>query len=459
MRFTPYAYQRRAVDFVIGHPFCGLFLDMGLGKSVITLTAVDTLLKDYLDGERVLVIAPKSVAINTWGAELAKWDHLGRLSLAVAVGTEAKRLRALEAGADITVINRENTQWLVDRFLDPATLRMRKPWPFDFVVVDESSAFKSHKTRRYRALYRMRPYIRRMVLLTGTPAPNGLLDLWAQIRLLDNGERLGKFLGQYREAYFTPGARNGAVVYDYRPKQGAGDLIAAKIFDICMSLKAEDYLEIPDIVEAGSELEFPMLSTYKAFERANLLALEDGTEIVAATAVALANKLLQFASGAVYDGEHEWHETSRAKVDALTDIVEAAGEPVLVYYNYRHELERILKEIPDAVPFKGEPEILERWNAGKVPVLLAHPASVAYGLNMQDGGRIIVWYSPTWNLELYQQANARLHRQGQTRPVLLYHLVCLGTMDEVVMRALRDKDNTQEALLRYIRAKANEIRT
>ena len=457
MRFTPHGYQTRAIDFAVEHPYCGLFIDMGLGKSVVTLTAVDALVNDYLDVRRVLVIAPKSVAVNTWGAELRKWDHLGRLTLSVAVGTEAKRLKALAAGSVVTVINRENTQWLVDQYLDPGSLRMRESWPFDMVVVDESSSFKSHGSRRYEALYRMRPFIRRMVLLTGTPAPNGLMDLWAQIRLLDMGERLGKFIGQYRDAYFKPGARNGAVVYEYIPRQGAGDMIAAKIADICLSMKAEDYIDIPDVVDAGLEVAFPMIESYRQFEKANLVALEDGAEIQAVTAVALTNKLLQFASGAVYDDEHAWHPTSPAKVEALTDIVEAAGEPVLVYYNYKHELERILREIPGAVAFKGEPEILKAWNAGRVPVLLAHPASVAYGLNMQAGGRIIVWFSPTWNLELYQQANARLHRQGQTKPVLLYHLVCPGTMDEVVMKALRQKDNTQEALLRYVRAKYNEI--
>ena len=455
--FTPYDYQRRAIDFVVDQPFCALFMDMGLGKSVVTLTAVDHLTKDYLDARRVLVIAPKSVALNTWSAELRKWDHLGRLAMAVAVGTEAKRLKALAAKADITVINRENTEWLVDQYLDPSTLKMREAWPFDMVVVDESSSFKTHTARRYKALYRMRPYIRRMVLLTGTPAPNGLMDLWAQVRLLDMGERLGKFIGQYRDAYFKPGARNGAVVYEYIPRAGAGDMIAAKISDICLSMKAEDYLTVPDVIDAGSEIEFPMLASYRQFERLNIMTMEDGAEIAAVTAVALTNKLLQFVSGAVYDDDHSWHETSRAKLDALLDLVEAAGEPVLVYYNYQHELARIQKEIPDAVPFKGEPDILRRWNAGQIRVLLAHPASVAYGLNMQEGGRIIVWYSPTWNLELYQQANARLHRQGQTRPVLLYHLVCPGTMDEVVMKALRGKDNTQETLLRYIREKFNEI--
>ena len=440
MIFRPHSYQTRAIEFILEHEFCGLFLDMGLGKTVATLTALDKLLYERLESEKVLVVAPKSVALNTWSNEANKWDHLRCLRMSIVMGSAAKRRKALEQPADIYVTNRDNVVWL----------RNEGEWTFDTVVLDESSSFKNFQSRRWKALWSVRPQIRRMILLTGTPAPNGLMDLWAQVKLLDRGVRLGRFITQFREAYFRPGARSGAVVYDWLPKPGAQELITDKISDICMSMRAEDYLDMPDLIDASMVLELPEIDKYKQFERDCVLGLEGGDDILALTAVSLTNKLLQFASGAVYDDEHSWHEVSSAKQEALSELLEQTSEPVLLFYNYRHELERIQRSFPDAVPFRGEPDILQRWNTGEIRLLLCHPASVAYGLNMQQGGHIIVWYSPTWNLELYEQANARLHRQGQSKPVMLYHLICKGTMDEVVMSALRRKDNVQDALMRHL---------
>jgi len=449
MIYTPHAYQERATRFIIDHPNCALFLDMGLGKSVVALTALQQLIEDYLEVTKVLVIAPKSVARNTWPAELRKWDHLKDLRMSVVMGTPAQRRRALEADADIYVTNRDNVKWLVD-YCDLTLVK----WPFNCVVLDESSSFKNPQSRRYKALRRMRWLTYRMIALTGTPSPNGLMDLWAQIELLDKGERLGRTLTTYRTRYFTPGRHNGHVVYEWRPKPGAREQIIAAISDICLSMKAEDYLEMPDLINAGMDIILTDEETkgYREFEREQLMEVDD-TEIEAVTAAALTNKLLQYTGGAVYDSEHDWHEVGRSKLEVLSDLVETAGEPVLVFYAYKHELARIQEELKDYAPvvFTGEPEILDAWNRGEIRVLLCHPASVAFGLNMQQGGRIIVWYTPTWNLELYQQANARLYRQGQEKPVLLYHLVALGTVDERVMDALSGKSSMQEFLMRRIK--------
>jgi len=446
MKFNPHPYQQRAIDFVIEKPYCGLFLGMGLGKSAITLTAIDRLLNDYCAVTKVLVVAPKSVARNTWVNEVAKWDHLSGLRMSVVMGTESQRRKALETEADIYVTNRDAVTWLV-RFC----LTSPGGWPFDMLVLDESSSFKNFQSKRWKAVWKVRPLINRIVLLTGTPAPNGLPDLWAQIKLLDRGDRLGPFIGGFRSRWFHAGARSGSVVYEWLPNKGAREDIARKISDICLSMRAEDYLEMPMLIDGGMQIELPELERYKRFERDNIMTLPDGEDIVAVTAVSLTNKLLQFASGAVYDEDHVWHQVSSAKDEALSDLLEQTDEPVLVFYNYRHELIRIQELHPDAVPFAGEPEILEDWNAGKIRVMLCHPASVGYGLNLQEGGRIIVWFSPTWNLELYEQANARLNRQGQTKPVIVYHLVCKDTMDEVVMGALRRKSDTQTSVLNYIK--------
>jgi len=457
MIFRPHAYQERAIRFVEDTPYCALFVDMGLGKTVVTLTALRELQRDYLDIGKILVIAPKSVAQNTWTAECAKWDHLNDARISMVMGPPWKREDALfHTDADIYVTNRDNVVWLVSQYVDIERRKLRMTWPFDCVVLDESTSFKNFQSKRFKAISLVRPYVRRLVELTGTPAPNGLMDLWPQIKLLDGGERLGRFIGQYREQYFRAGAHNGSVVYEYVPRRGAREKISEKIADICLSMQACDYIDMPDVIDGGLTLEMDNTAGYRLLEMDCVARLDDGAQILAVTAAALANKLLQYAGGAVYDDDHNWHEVDSTKIDALGELLEQTSEPVLVYYNYQHELARIQQRHPDAISFHGEPDILERWNKGEIRLLVAHPASVAFGLNMQAGGHIIVWFSPTWNLELYQQANARLLRQGQTKPVIIYHLTCKGTMDEVVMAAIKAKDNLQDAMMRIIKRLKDE---
>ena len=447
MQYTPHTYQTRLKDFIIDHRYAFLTVDMGLGKTVTTLTAVRELLEDYFEISRVLVIAPKSVAENTWTGECAKWDHLAHLRVSVVMGTEAQRVRALAAPADIYVINRDNVVWLVRH--------LGSRWNFDTVIIDESSSFKNPQAQRFKALRKVRPKIRRLVLLTGTPSPNGHMDLWAQMWLIDMGERLGKTLTSYRTRYFRPGRSNGHVVYDWILRPGSHEAISDLMSDVTVSLKAEDWLEVPDFIETDIRIALSPSESkaYRDFERDQLMSL-DGKDIEAVTAAALTNKLLQFTGGAMYDTEHGWHQVSDAKLRALDDILEAAnGEPVLVFYQYKHELERLLDRYASMKPvaFSGAPETLKAWNEGRIPLMVCQPASVQYGLNMQQGGHIIVWYTPTWNLEQYQQANARLHRQGQTHPVVCYRLICDGTVDNRVVDAVAGKDNIQEALLQMIR--------
>ena len=447
MQYNPHTYQTRLKDFIIDNRYAFLTVDMGLGKTVTTLTAVRELLEDYLEAERVLVIAPKSVAENTWTSECAKWDHLVHLRVSVVMGDEKRRIKALEAPADIYVINRDNVVWLTEHY--------GAQWPFDTVIIDESSSFKNPQARRFKALRRVRPMIRRMVLLTGTPSPNGHMDLWAQMWLIDMGQRLGRTLTSYRSKYFKPGRSNGHTVYNWILNPGASALIGELMSDVTVSLKAEDWIEVPDLIETDVRIALSPTEAkaYKDFERDQLLTLE-GKDIEAVTAAALANKLLQFTGGAMYDTEHGWHTTNDAKLRALEDIIETAGdEPVLVFYQFKHELSRLLERFKALQPvtFSGESETLRAWNEGKIHLLLCQPASVQYGLNMQNGGHIIVWYTPTWNLEQYQQANARLHRQGQERPVLCYRLICEGTIDTRVISAISAKDCAQESLLAIIR--------
>ena len=446
MHYNPHTYQTRLKDFIIDHRYAFLTVDMGLGKTVTTLTAVAELL-DCVEIARVLVIAPKSVAENTWTGECAKWDHLAHLRVSVVMGDERHRIRALETPADIYVINRDNTVWL--------TQHLGKRWDFDTVIIDESSSFKNPQARRFKALRKVRPQIRRMILLTGTPSPNGHMDLWPQMWLIDMGQRLGRTLGSYRTRYFRPGRSNGHVVYDWHLRPGAGEEIGRLLSDLTVSMKAEDWIEVPDLIESDVRIALSPTESkaYREFERDQVMSLE-GKDIEAVTAAALTNKLLQFTGGAMYDTEHGWHTVSDAKLRALEDIVETAGdEPVLVFYQYRHELERLQERFKalNPVAFSGEPEILQEWNAGRIRLLLCQPASVQYGLNMQQGGHILVWYTPTWNLEQYQQANARLHRQGQERPVLCYRLICEGTVDTRVVSAIGGKHSAQESLLAVIR--------
>ena len=447
MQYNPHTYQTRLKDFIIENRYAFLTVDMGLGKTVTTLTAIQELLEDYVEISRVLVIAPKSVAENTWTSECAKWDHLAHLRVSVVMGDERRRIRALEAPADIYVINRDNVVWL--------TRHLGKRWTFDTVIIDESSSFKNPASHRFKALRKVRPQIRRLILLTGTPSPNGHMDLWSQMWLIDMGQRLGRTLGAYRTRYFRPGRSNGHVVYDWHLRPGAHEEISALMSDVTVSLKAEDWLEVPDLIESDIRIALSEKESkaYREFERDQIMSL-DGKDIEAVTAAALANKLLQFTGGAMYDTEHGWHVMSDAKLRALEDIIETAGdEPVLVFYQFRHELSRLLERFKPLHPvtFSGEPDILRDWNTGRIRLMLCQPASVQYGLNMQAGGHIIVWYAPTWNLEQYQQANARLHRQGQERPVICYRLICEGTIDERVISAVNGKHSAQESLLAMIR--------
>lgn len=452
MKFYPHNYQEYAIEKIIENPACALFLDMGLGKTVVTLTAINELMYNYFEVNKVLVIAPLRVAKMTWSQELEKWDHLKYLTMSKVLGTKQQRLDALKKDADIYVINRENTEWLINLY--------GKSWPFDMVVIDELSSFKSNRSRRFKALRKVRPLIKRIVGLTGTPTPNGLIDLWPQMYLLDRGERLGKTITSYREKYFIPGRRNWqtGVVYEYILKPAAEEQIYEKISDICVSMKAEDYLEVPELIEIPVEIELETkdYQRYKKFERDLLLPVSEDENIEALSAAALSNKLLQMANGAIYDDEKNVHVIHDEKLKALEEIIEAAsGKPVIVYYNYKHDLERIQKHFKETRTIKDEKDIKD-WNQGKIPILLLHPASAGHGLNLQEGGNIIVWFGLNWSLELFQQANARLHRQGQTSKVSCYLLVTKGTIDEDVIRAINSKAKGQEALLEAVKARIKE---
>ncbi|WP_422447841.1 SNF2-related protein [Thermoanaerobacterium sp. DL9XJH110] len=446
MKFIPHTYQKYAIQRILEQPAVGLFLDMGMGKTVCALTAAAELLHDRFEVTRVLVIAPLRVAEDTWSREAEKWDHLKYLRIAKVLGSEQQRVAALNSDADIYVINRENVEWLVNYF--------GKRWPFDMVIIDELSSFKSSKARRFRALRKVRPLIKRIMGLTGTPAPNGLIDLWAQIYLLDQGERLGKTITGYRERYFEPDKRSRTVIYSWKPKPGAEKAIFEKLSDICVSMRAEDWLEMPERIDRVIPVQLPQEAQeqYKRLERDLLLPFADG-DIVANTAAVLSNKLLQMANGAVYDENRGVKVLHNTKLEVLEEIIEAAnGKPVLVFYAYRHDLDRLKAYFPKARTLDTAKDIND-WNSGKIPILLAHPASAGHGLNLQAGGHIIVWFGLVWSLELYQQANARLCRQGQTHSVIVHHLVAEGTIDEDVMKALSNKVKGQDALLEAVKAR------
>lgn len=451
MEFKPHKYQNYAIQKIIDIPASGLFLEMGLGKTVITLTALEQLKNDYFDADKILVIAPLRVAEDTWSRESQKWDHLKHLTISKILGGRKQREKALKAEADVYVINRENIPWLVGM--------TGKDWPFDTVVIDELSSFKASKSQRFRALRRVRPLMKRVIGLTGTPAPNGLHDLWSQVYLLDQGDRLGKTLTGYRDRYFTPGKRSGHLVYDWKEKRESHDAVYAKISDICMSMKAEDWLDVPDRINRVTpvKMEDDTKKLYKKLERDLLLPFSGG-DVVANTAAVLSNKLLQLANGAVYDEAGGIREIHEAKLDALEDIVEAAnGKPLLVFYTYKHDLSRIQDRFKKARKLETAEDI-ENWNEGEIPILLAHPASAGHGLNLQDGGNQIVWFGLTWSLELYQQANARLHRQGQLQKVIVHHLVAEGTIDEDVMLRLEGKADDQNALLEAVKARIERLK-
>lgn len=439
MKFMPHGYQKRAIQMVIDKPKMGLFLSMGLGKTVITLTAIQDLMYDYFEIRKVLVIAPLRVSEDTWSRESEKWDHLKDLRISKILGTAAQRKAAVEDEADIYVINRENVVWLVENC---------RRWDFDMIVIDELSSFKNPQSKRFRALRKVIAKSPRVVGLTGTPSPNSLMDLWAQMYLLDRGERLGRTLGAYREEFFQPGARNGYVVYKWDLRQGAQEEIEKRISDLCVSMSAKDYLTLPKRIDnvIPIKLSEQELGLYKTLESEQLLHLSEEDDIVALSAAAVVAKLLQIANGRAYNTEGEPVDIHRKKLEALQEIIEDTDSPVLVFYSFRHDLEAIREAIPEARELGG-PKDIKDWNEGRVRILLAHPASVGYGLNLQDGGHTIVWYGLTWSLELYQQANARLYRQGQKKPVIIHHLVAEGTVDEQVMKALEAKDMSQAALL------------
>lgn len=448
MTFTPYPHQTSGIDWILRHRACALLWGMGTGKTVTTLTALDGILHDLLEDGPALVIAPKRVAETTWSKECGKWAHLRHLRVSKVIGTLAERNAALMTPADIYVINRENVVWLVD-------LMQGWPggWPFPIVVIDELSSFKSAQAKRWKALRRVRGRIRRIIGLTGTPRPNGLEDLWPEVYLLDQGARLGKTLGAFRAHYLTPEKMNGPIVYSYKPKEGAEAEAYERLSDLCMSIRKEDVLRLPGQTYENVELTPPLdlLKKYKKFERDKVLeCLDEQGEIVAGSAAALTNKLLQLANGAIYDSEGGVHELHSIKLDALEELVEAAGgDPVLILYNYRHDADRIRARIPCRMLDK--PADIDAWNRGEIHAALAHPAGIGHGLNLQDGGHILIWFGLTWSLELYQQANERLNRPGQKNLCRIYHLILKGTHDERVLRALTEKDKGQAAALEALR--------
>jgi len=425
---------------------------MGMGKTVSTLTAIDGLL--WLGTiSKVLVIAPLRVAQDTWSTEVDKWDHLKHLKISKVLGKPKDRVRAMTTPADIYVTNRENVDWLVREYFGS--------WPFDMVVIDELSSFKSSKAKRFRSLRKVRPYFKRIVGLTGTPAPNSLIDLWPQLYLLDGGKRLGRTISSYREQYFTPGQRNQFVVYNWILKDEAEKAIHEKIGDICISMMAKDYLDLPERIDNYIEINLPASAMNKYKQLAKDLVLElDEDDITAANAAVLTNKLLQMANGAIYSENHEVVEIHDEKLKALFEIIEAAnGKSILIFYSYRHDFDRIvsfLKTKKLNVTGLKDSEDIKKWNNGEIPIFLVHPASAGHGLNLQAGGHIIVWFGLTWSLELYQQANARLHRQGQKENVVIHHLIAKGTVDEDVIKALGNKEVNQNMLLEAVKARISE---
>jgi SNF2 family DNA or RNA helicase len=444
MKYNPHNYQKYASDFIVEHPVCCLMLDMGLGKTVITLTALWDLVLDRFDVGRVLIVAPKRVAEDTWPKELAKWEHLSGLTASLVLGSKAEREAALRKPAFLYIINRENVSWLVENY----------QWDFDMVVIDELSSFKSNKAERFKAMKRVRPMVKRIVGLTGTPAPNSLLDLWPQMYLMDMGRRLGRFIGGYRDRYFVPDKRNREIIYSYKPREGAEESIYEQISDICISMKAVDYLDMPERIDNCIEVKMSPAERelYDGFQRDMILRLGD-TVLDAVNAAALSGKLLQMANGAVYAEDGKVLPIHDRKLDALEDLVEAAnGKPLLVAYWYKHDLQRIKARFKIARCIDTSRDI-DDWNAGKISLGLIHPASAGHGLNLQDGGSTIIWFGLTWSLELYQQLNARLWRQGQKHTVVIHHIITKGTHDEDVMKALEQKDTRQSALIDAVRAR------
>ncbi|BBK61533.1 DEAD/DEAH box helicase [Amedibacterium intestinale] len=445
MKYEPHSYQKYATNFIERNSIAALLLDMGLGKTSITLTALNNLLFDYFDVHRILVVAPLRVARTTWSDEIEKWDHLSNLTFAIAVGTEKERIAALGQKADITMINRENLQWLIEK--------SGQSFEYDMVVIDELSSFKNHQAKRFKALMKVRPKVKRIVGLTGTPSSNGLMDLFAEFKILDMGVRLGRFIGQYRNAYFTPDKMNGPIVYSYKPLPSAEKIIYEKISDITISMKATDHLKMPELIECETVVKMSEKEkkNYTTLKKELVLSIPDG-EITVANAASLSNKLSQMANGAIYFEDNEFVTIHDRKLDALEDLIESAnGKPLLVAYWFKHDLERI-KERFDVREIKTSDDIKD-WNDGKILVAVIHPASAGHGLNLQSGGSTLVWFGLTWSLELYQQTNARLYRQGQKNTVVIHHIITKGTIDEDIVKALKRKDKTQSSLIDAVKAK------
>ncbi len=435
-------YQNNSINFFKKQKRCALFLDMGLGKTVTTLTAVTDLI-DSFAVDKVLIIAPLRVANSVWKQECENWQHLQALQVSICTGSERNRLAALQTSADVYTINRENIKWLVDFY--------GKKWPFDCVIIDESSSFKNASSQRFKALKKVAPLTNYMLLLTGTPSPNGLLDLWPQLHLIDFGERLGRTMTTYKQRFFE----SDYMGYNFTPRQGSQAKIEKLISDKCLSMTADDYLELPARIDIVEKLQLPkkVLAQYQEFKKEMFIGFENSEAVEALSAAVLANKLLQFANGCLYTDElKNYKELHRVKLDALADLIEAnQGENILIAYNYKSDLERLIKRFPDAKVLDKNQTTIDDWNAGKIPVLLAHPASAGHGLNIQKGGSLIVWFGLNWSLELYQQFNARLHRQGQEKPVRIVHLVCEDTIDERVLQVINDKDATQNGLIQALK--------
>jgi len=449
-------YQEYAVRFIEEHPIAAVLLEMGLGKTIITLTAIHELMYDSFEVSKVLIIAPLRVARDTWSAEIEKWEHLRPLTYSVAVGTEQERLSALRRPANIYIINRENVQWLIE---DSGI-----PFNYDMLVIDELSSFKNHDTKRFKALIKKRPKVKRVVGLTGTPSSNGLMDLWAEFRLLDMGERLGRYIGRYRAEYFMPDKQNGNIVFSYKPQRDAEKRIYDKISDITISMKSTDHLKMPELVisEYTVRLSDEERQRYEQLKEELVLELPDG-DITASNAAALSNKLSQMANGAIYSDEREILPIHDRKLDALEDIIESAnGKPILIAYWFKHDLERITERLHKLhIPFStmDKADSIARWQRGELPVGLIHPASAGHGLNLQSGGSTLIWYGLTWSLELYQQTNARLWRQGQkSATVVIQHIVTAGTIDGKVLKALKTKDKTQTALMNAVKAELEVLK-
>lgn len=445
MRYVAHNYQNYAKDFILAHKVSALFLDCGLGKTITTLTAINELMYDSFEISKVLIIAPLRVAQSTWKDEIEKWDHLNLLRYSIAVGDEKERLKALKQTSDIYIINRENVDWLVTKSgID---------FNFDMLIIDELSSFKSHTSKRFKSLLKIRPYFERVVGLTGTPSSNGLMDLWAEFRVLDLGERLGRYITHYRNEYFLPDKRNGAVIFSYKPQPNAEERIYRRLADMTISMKSTEYLKMPELILNDIEINLDEEDQikYKKFKKEMVMTIQE-KEIDAINAASLSNKLIQLANGSIYDEDKKFYEVHNKKLDKLEEIIESAnGKPVLVAYWFKADKERIekrfkVREIKTA-------DDIKQWNKGMIDLALIHPASAGHGLNLQSGGSTLVWFSLTWSLELYQQTNARLYRQGQKNTVVIHHLITKNTIDEDIMKSLKRKDKTQEALMRAVKAR------